>query len=109
MERFDHLSPSTPTEAVRAIARTPATARFLAGGTTIVDLMKLEVERPITLVDISRIGDLRAIGTDGGELVFGALAHMSDVADNAVVKRDYPLLSEALWKAASSSCAIWRP
>ena len=67
-----------------------------------VDLMKLDVERPTTLVDITGIGDLREIRTDGGELVFGALAHMSDVAENALFKRDYfSLLSEALWKAAS--------
>jgi xanthine dehydrogenase YagS FAD-binding subunit len=63
--------------------------------------MKLEVERPNSLVDITRINGLGEIGTDGDELIFGALAHMSDVADNAVVKRDYPLLSEALWRAAS--------
>ena len=101
MERFHHLSPATPAEAVHAAAAASGTVRFLAGGTTMVDLMKLEVERPETLVDITRIGDLRQIGTDGDELIFGALAHMSDVADNPVVKRDYPLLSEALWRAAS--------
>src|SRR3984885_8089650 len=101
MERFNHLNPATPAEAIHAIATGSGAARFLAGGTTMVDLMKLEVERPETLVDITRIGDLRQIGTDGDELIFGALAHMSDVADNPVVKRDYPLLSEALLRAAS--------
>jgi xanthine dehydrogenase YagS FAD-binding subunit len=101
MQRFNHLKPATPAEAVHAVATAPGTARFLAGGTTIVDLMKLEVERPNSLVDITRINGLGEIGTDGDELIFGALAHMSDVADNAVVKRDYPLLSEALWRAAS--------
>jgi xanthine dehydrogenase YagS FAD-binding subunit len=59
------------------------------------------VESPNTLVDITRISGLQEITTDGVELIFGALARMSDVADNAVVKRDYPLLSEALWRAAS--------
>jgi xanthine dehydrogenase YagS FAD-binding subunit len=101
MQRFNHLKPATPAEAVHAVATVRGTARFLAGGTTIVDLMKLEVERPNSLVDITRINGLGEISTDGDELIFGALAHMSDVADNAVVKRDYPLLSEALWRAAS--------
>lgn len=101
MQRFNHLNPATSAEAVAAVAAASGAVRFLAGGTTMVDLMKLDVERPTTLVDISGIGDLREIRTDGNELIFGALAHMSDVADNAVIKRDYSLLSEALWKAAS--------
>src|ERR1700744_4319180 len=101
MQRFHHPNPATPAEAVHAAGAASGAVRFLAGGTTMVDLMKLEVERPETLVDITRIGDLGQIGTDGDELILGALAHMSDVADNPVVKRDYPLLSEALWRAAS--------
>jgi xanthine dehydrogenase YagS FAD-binding subunit len=101
MERFSHINPATPAEAVHAVATASGTARFLAGGTTMVDLMKLGVESPNTLVDITRISGLQEITTDGVELIFGALARMSDVADNAVVKRDYPLLSEALWRAAS--------
>jgi xanthine dehydrogenase YagS FAD-binding subunit len=101
MQRFSRLNPGTADEAVRTVSSTSGATRFLAGGTTIVDLMKLDVERPTTLVDITGIGDLREVRTDGGELVFGALVHMSDVAENTLVKRDYPLLSEALWKAAS--------
>jgi xanthine dehydrogenase YagS FAD-binding subunit len=101
MQRFSRLNPGTTDQAVRAVSSASGATRFLAGGTTMVDLMKLDVERPTTLVDITGIGDLREIRTDGGELVFGALVHMSDVAENALVKRDYPLLSEALWKAAS--------
>jgi xanthine dehydrogenase YagS FAD-binding subunit len=101
MERFSHINPATPAEAVHAVATASGTARFLAGGTTMVDLMKLGVESPNTLVDITRISGLQEITTDGVELIFGALARMSDVADNAVVKRDYPLLSEAPWRAAS--------
>jgi xanthine dehydrogenase YagS FAD-binding subunit len=101
MQRFSRLNPGTTDDAVRTVSSASGATRFLAGGTTMVDLMKLDVERPTTLVDITSIGDLREIRTDGGELVFGALVHMSDVAENALVKRDYPLLSEALWKAAS--------
>jgi xanthine dehydrogenase YagS FAD-binding subunit len=101
MQRFSRLNPGTTDQAVHAVSSASGVIRFLAGGTTMVDLMKLDVERPTTLVDITGIGDLRELRMDGGELVFGALVHMGDVAENALVKRDYPLLSEALWKAAS--------
>ena len=83
-------------------AQAGAGARFLAGGTTLYDLMKLDVERPTALVDLSGIGDLARFETAGAtELRFGALARMADVAEDAVVQRDFPLLAEALWKAAS--------
>jgi len=66
-----------------------------------VDLMKLDVEQPNLLIDITRISQLREMRIDGDTLVFGALVHMSDVADHPVVRRDYPILSEALWRGAS--------
>jgi xanthine dehydrogenase YagS FAD-binding subunit len=74
---------------------------LLAGGTTLVDLMKLDLEQPDLLIDITRISDLREMRTDGKMLVFGALVPMSDVADHPAIKRDYPMLSEALWLGAS--------
>ena len=81
-------------------------ARFLAGGTTLVDLMKLDVETPAHVIDITGVRELAAYDvsaakTGAGELVFGALAHMSDVADDPTVRALYPALSESLWKAAS--------
>jgi xanthine dehydrogenase YagS FAD-binding subunit len=99
---FAYSRASTPSEAVRAIAAAGAEARFLAGGTTLYDLMKLNVERPARIVDISGLEELSAIDTSRpDELVFGALARMSDVARDATVVRDYPALSESLWRAAS--------
>jgi xanthine dehydrogenase YagS FAD-binding subunit len=102
MRAFAYSRASTPDEAVRAIAAAGADARFLAGGTTLYDLMKLNVERPARVVDITGLSELSAIDTAGpGELVFGALARMSDVARDPALVRDYPALSEALWRAAS--------
>lgn len=76
--------------------------RFLAGGTTLYDLMKLNVETPANIVDINSLPGLDTFDTSrSSELVFGALARMSDVAADPVLIRDYPALSESLWRAAS--------
>jgi len=75
--------------------------RFIAGGTNLLDLMKLEVETPARLVDISRL-PLRQIATtpDGG-LRIGALVTNSDLAADPLVRRRYPLLSQAILAGAS--------
>ena len=80
-----------------------APAQFLGGGTTLIDLMKLEVMRPTHLVDISRLKDpgLRTVQSNAEGLRIGALATMRQVADDATVRRDYPVLSQSLWLAAS--------
>jgi xanthine dehydrogenase YagS FAD-binding subunit len=101
MHPFRYVTPRTTDEAVHALATAPGKPRLLAGGTTLVDLMKLDVEQPDLLIDITGIPEFREIHTDGDALVFGALVHMSDVADHPVIKRDYPILSEALWRGAS--------
>ena len=83
-------------------AGTDAGAQYLAGGTVLLDLMKLGVMQPGTLVDL---GDLRgALGTvslDGTGLHLGALARMAEVADHPEVARCYPVLAQALHSAAS--------
>ena len=101
MQPFRHLTPATAEEAIHCLATSAGKPRLLAGGTTLIDLMKLEVEQPDLLIDITRIPQLREIRTEGDTLIFGALVHMSDVADHPVIKRDYPILSEALWRGAS--------
>jgi xanthine dehydrogenase YagS FAD-binding subunit len=101
MQSFSYVRPTTPQEAVNAFARAGDGARFIAGGTTLFDLMKLSVERPHHLIDVTAINGLGRIETDGDRLQFGALAPMSAVATNEVVARDYPVLAESLWKAAS--------
>ncbi len=83
-------------------APTQAAVQFLAGGTLLLDLMKLEVMRPQTLVDIenlrSRYDYIRA---DSQHLRLGALTRMQTIADHAPIQRDYPVIAETLLSAAS--------
>src|SRR6266404_5522163 len=85
-------------EALRA-GSVPDTA-FLAGGTSLVDLMKLEVLHPARVVDVGRLA-LTRIDSEGGGLRIGALAANTDVAQNGEVKKKLPALSEALLSGAS--------
>jgi xanthine dehydrogenase YagS FAD-binding subunit len=81
---------------------TMATAQFLAGGTTILDLMKLGVMRPEMLVDIRDVGPAgRRIEERSGTLHLGAFVTMAEAADHPEIKRNYPLIAEALDLAAS--------
>jgi xanthine dehydrogenase YagS FAD-binding subunit len=79
-----------------------APVQYLAGGTTVIDLMKIDVMRPDVLVDINALaaqhGEIHA-GPDG--LRLGALARMADVADHPEVLRDYPVIAQSLQLAAS--------
>ena len=102
MNPFDYTVAPSVDAAVAALGAAGRPPKVLAGGTTLVDLMRLNVEQPAAIVDINRIPGLGQIDTQRpDELVFGALARMSDVADDPLVRRDYPVLSESLWRAAS--------
>lgn len=101
MQPFNYTRARNVADAVRAIAAGGPGARFLAGGTTLYDLMKLDVEAPSAVIDVTGLDELRAIDSSGPELVFGALAHMSDVAAHPCVVAEYPALAESLWRAAS--------
>ncbi|VVT14863.1 Aerobic-type carbon monoxide dehydrogenase, middle subunit CoxM/CutM-like protein (fragment) [Rhizobium sp. EC-SD404] len=103
MQPFSYLRATSVDEAVTAIA---SGARPLAGATTLYDLMKLDVERIERIVDINGL-PLNEVTTEDGTLVLGALARMSDAAEHPALQSDFPALSEALWKAASQSCATW--
>ncbi|CCG98120.1 xanthine dehydrogenase YagS FAD-binding subunit [Fibrella aestuarina BUZ 2] len=99
MKAFDYVQANQPADALRLISAAPAT-RFIAGGTNLVDLMKYGIESPDTLVDISRL-PLAQIQANQTGLRIGALARNSDVAANALVQKQFPLLSEALLAGAS--------
>jgi xanthine dehydrogenase YagS FAD-binding subunit len=102
MNPFTYARPKSTENAIDALRKSQGRPRILAGGTTLLDLMKLDVERPEHLIDITRIPELASYSVDDrNELVFGALVHMSTVADDPYIKANYPLLSEALWKGAS--------
>ncbi len=82
--------------------QTLAATQYLAGGTTLVDLMKLDVLRPERLVDLKALrGQYAAIEAGPSGLHLGALAHMSDVPEHPAVRRDYPAIAQALDLAAS--------
>lgn len=83
-----------------AIAGAVAGGRYIAGGTTLVDLMREEVEQPQRLIDINRL-PLRDVHLHDDGLVIGALARMSDVASHPAVGRAQPLIVEALVEGAS--------
>ncbi len=76
-------------------------AAILAGGTSMVDLMRGGLSAPSRIVDIGHLGDLAAFDTSGGVLRFGALARMADVAEDATLLAAYPALAESLQLAAS--------
>ncbi len=88
---------------VAANAHITSPVQYIGGGTTLVDLMKLDVMRPTTLVDITGIRDeaMHRIVRDGDELRIGALVSMGQLHGDASITRDYPILTESLWKAAS--------
>ncbi|GAA4581531.1 xanthine dehydrogenase family protein subunit M [Planotetraspora phitsanulokensis] len=102
MRPFSYAAPATLAEAVTALAESGPGTKILAGGTTLYDLMKLDIEAPPAVVDIHRLAEIAAVDTTRpGEFSFGAGARMADVADDPVVRRDFPALAESLAKAAS--------
>lgn len=83
-----------------ALTAAMAGARYIAGGTTLVDLMREHVEQPARLVDINAL-PLSYVRVEGDELVIGALARMSDVAADPEVRRLHPVITESLIEGAS--------
>jgi xanthine dehydrogenase YagS FAD-binding subunit len=100
MINFQYSRASNVAEAVRQMAGAPA-AKFVAGGTNLIDLMKMDVERPTRLIDISRLPLDKVEETAGGGLRIGALVRNSDLAYHPLVERRYPVLSSALLAGAS--------
>lgn len=100
MKSFTYERADTPAAATAAFARAPG-ARFIAGGTNLLDLMKLEIETPAHLVDVSRLALDTIEPTKEGGLRIGAMVRNTDLASDARVRRDYGLLSRALVAGAS--------
>jgi xanthine dehydrogenase YagS FAD-binding subunit len=96
---FQYVKAGSPSAALAALNREPG-ARFVAGGTNILDLMKIDVERPPLLVDINAL-DLALIERRGDSLYVGALARMRDVAAHPDVRANLPLVAIALRESAS--------
>lgn len=100
MKSFTYERVDTPAAATAAFARAPG-SRFIAGGTNLLDLMKLEIETPSHLIDVSRVALDRIEATDEGGLRIGAMVRNTDLASDTRVRRDYGLLSRALVAGAS--------
>ena len=98
MKAFDYAKPSDEDAAIRAGAA--ATSRYIAGGTLLVDLLRLNVEQPELLVDLNALS-FGAIEVSASGLRIGALVKNSDLAEHPVVLADYPVLAQALLSGAS--------
>jgi xanthine dehydrogenase YagS FAD-binding subunit len=101
MINFQYSRATDVADAVRQMAADP-TAKFIAGGTNLIDLMKADVERPARLIDISRL-PLRSVEeTPEGGLRIGALVPNSDLAYHPLIEQRYPLLGRAILAGASA-------
>jgi len=100
MKSFTYERARSPAQAAAAAARIRG-ARFIAGGTNLLDLMKLEIETPTHLIDVNRLALDKIETTPEGGLRIGALARNTDLAADQRVRRDYGLLARALLAGAS--------
>jgi xanthine dehydrogenase YagS FAD-binding subunit len=107
MHTFEFIRPADAAAAVATAAQAKtaqqgADVRFLAGGTTLVDLMKLNVETPARVIDVNRLPLDKVEETPDGGLKIGATVRNSDLAHHPRVLRDYAALSQALLSGASA-------
>jgi xanthine dehydrogenase YagS FAD-binding subunit len=100
MINFEYARASDVADAIRQITAEPA-AKFIAGGTNLVDLMKYDVERPVRLIDITHLPLNNVEETENGGLRIGALVPNSDLAYHPLIEKRYPLLSSAILAGAS--------
>jgi xanthine dehydrogenase YagS FAD-binding subunit len=97
---FRYARADNVTDALRLASADPA-AKFVAGGTNLIDLMKTDVERPTKIIDISRLPLNQIERTPGGGLRIGALVRNTDLAYHPLVERFYPVLASAIMAGAS--------
>src|SRR5712692_7589821 len=107
MHTFEFIRPADPAAAIATAsqaktAQQGADVRFLAGGTTLLDLMKLNVETPSRLIDINRLPLAKVEATPDGGLKIGATVRNSDLGHHPTVRRDYAVLSQAILAGASA-------
>ncbi len=100
MKAFHYTRASSPADAAALAAKTPG-AKFIAGGTNLLDLMKLEIETPAHLIDVNKLSLDRIEETADGGLRIGALVRNTDLAADKRVRRDYSVLTRAIVAGAS--------
>lgn len=92
---FDYVAPTTLAEAVAALGEAGEDAKVLAGGQSLIPVLRLRLAFPTTLVDLSRVSELRGVHEDDGTLVIGAMTRHSDVLEDPLVQQHAPLLVAA--------------
>jgi xanthine dehydrogenase YagS FAD-binding subunit len=107
MHTFEFIRPADQAAAIATAAQSKtaqqgADVRFLGGGTTLIDLMKLNVETPTRVLDINRLPLDRIETTSDGGVKIGAMVRNSDLANHAKVQKDYSVLSQAILQGASA-------
>src|ERR1700741_1403276 len=105
MHTFEFIRPADQAAAIATASQSKtaqqgADVRFLGGGTTLIDLMKLNVEPPARVLDINRLPLDKIEATSDGGVKIGAMVRNSDLANHATVQRDYAVLSQALLQGA---------
>ena len=100
MINFEYSRAADIADAVRQLAADPS-AKLIAGGTNLIDLMKIDVERPARIIDISRLPLTKVEETKEGGVKIGALVPNSDLAYHPVIAERYPLVASALLAGAS--------
>lgn len=93
--RFRYLAPSTVQEAASLLKRHGEEARVLAGGQSLIPLMKMRLAAPAYIIDLNRVRDLEYVREEGGILRIGALARHRDMEASEVVRQSYTLLADA--------------
>jgi carbon-monoxide dehydrogenase medium subunit len=92
---FDYARPSSIDEALQAIAAGGEDVKILAGGQSLIPVMRLRLAAPSTVVDLGRVSELRGVRDDGDAIVIGAMTTHSDVLEDPLIKQHAPLIAEA--------------
>jgi carbon-monoxide dehydrogenase medium subunit len=92
---FDYARPSTVDEALRALADGGDDAKILAGGQSLIPVMRLRLAAPSTVVDLTRVAELRGVRDDGDALAIGAMTTHSDVLADSLIEEYAPLIAQA--------------
>ena len=92
---FDYVRPGSVDEALRALADGGEDAKILAGGQSLIPVMRLRLAAPSTVVDLTRVAELRGVREDGDALVIGAMTTHSDVVGNPLIAQHAPLIAQA--------------
>ncbi|MDT0274527.1 FAD binding domain-containing protein [Blastococcus goldschmidtiae] len=92
---FDYARPSTIDEALQALADGGEDAKILAGGQSLIPVMRLRLAAPSTVVDLTRVAELRGVREDGDAIVVGAMTTHSDVVADPLIQQHAPLIAEA--------------